>query len=378
MFPFVRYNTKIIGTNANDETDGAFYVIAAWGRVVAVTGDTSLEKDFFGTLKTYVDFYFTPGQKSDPPNPEPYWNATLGLLWTPHLEHSRLTRMWSAFDSLTNSFAIEAFRYMIIAAKRQFPGTPLLSATFTHHRNLIIAGLDRSLRYSGVETGNKEIYAELLGHVGGGGRDPDPMLFGMSWVQTAVINTLVANLSSAGASTAAVPLVPVEELGVSTDKLAATFETYYKSGSFLWVTEDEAYSALVQTTNVISSQVRSPWPQGSGALGKGGKGGNCSAPLRGKDALTLGQGADQCRGDDDTHTCGAATTFGECCTSRPFPSVNVCVCVCVCVCVPSSRPTLCTHTSLCMRSLSLSLSLSLFLSVVLSFSLLSLAHLQCV
>jgi hypothetical protein len=47
------YNTKIVGVNANEETDGAFYVIAAWGRLVAVTGDASLEEDFFATLKTY-------------------------------------------------------------------------------------------------------------------------------------------------------------------------------------------------------------------------------------------------------------------------------------------------------------------------------------
>merc|ERR1719460_1708912 len=46
------YNTKIVGVDANEETDGAFYVIEAWGRVVAVTNDTALERDFYPTLKT--------------------------------------------------------------------------------------------------------------------------------------------------------------------------------------------------------------------------------------------------------------------------------------------------------------------------------------
>ena len=59
-----KWNTQIISVSANEETDGAFYVIAAWGRVIAVTGDVSLEKDFYATLKTYMEYYFTPGAKS--------------------------------------------------------------------------------------------------------------------------------------------------------------------------------------------------------------------------------------------------------------------------------------------------------------------------
>ena len=30
-----KYNTKIVGVDANEETDGIFYVMSAWGRVVA-------------------------------------------------------------------------------------------------------------------------------------------------------------------------------------------------------------------------------------------------------------------------------------------------------------------------------------------------------
>ena len=89
-----KFNTKIIGVDANEETDGAFYVISAWGRIVTATNDTQLEEDFFPVLKTYMDFYFPPpSSPSGSSSPHAYWNATLGLLWTPHLEHSRLTRM---------------------------------------------------------------------------------------------------------------------------------------------------------------------------------------------------------------------------------------------------------------------------------------------
>ena len=154
------YNTKIVGVDSNEETDGAFYVIAAWGRVVALTGDTTLEKDFYKTLKTYMEYYLTPGAHSS--TGTPYWNESLGLLWTPHLEHSRLTRMWSAYDSLTNSFAVESIRYMVAAAQRQEPGNAQLVARWRASRAAMIRGLHSSLAYSGVETGGKPIYAEMV------------------------------------------------------------------------------------------------------------------------------------------------------------------------------------------------------------------------
>jgi len=47
-----KYNKKIVGVSSNEETDGTFYVIAGWGRVVTVTGDAALETDFYLTLKT--------------------------------------------------------------------------------------------------------------------------------------------------------------------------------------------------------------------------------------------------------------------------------------------------------------------------------------
>ena len=241
-----QYNTKIIGTDANEETDGGFYVMSAWGRVVGVTGDTALERDYFGTLKTYLDWYFPADAKHGSgtlsSTGTPYWNETMGLLWTPNLEHSRLTKMWSAYDALTNSFAVDGLRYMIAAAKRLRDSgkvTPDDIQRWERYRATIVRkGLDESLNYRGVETGGKSIYAELYGHVNGYGADsnrqrwdlgdPAPLLPGMSWVQLAVVNNLLSNLSSAGGSA---PLAPVSELGVTPSRVDNTFDTYARSGA---------------------------------------------------------------------------------------------------------------------------------------------------
>ena len=58
----------------------------------------------------------------------------MGLLWTPNLEHSRLTKMWSAYDSLTNSFAVEGMRYMIAAGKRQHAPQAAIDRWATYRR----------------------------------------------------------------------------------------------------------------------------------------------------------------------------------------------------------------------------------------------------
>ena len=141
------------------------------------------------------------------------------------------------------------------------------------------------------------------------------MLFGMSWVQLAVINCLLSNLSSAGGST---PLTPVEQLGIKPEILDSTFETYATSGSFLWLNEDEELSALVQTTNVNSSELRSPpfrteplppppppFPASS-----------CSSPLRGKQALLIASGLDAFRGE--------LPSFGACCKKCEDAGLKVC------------------------------------------------------
>jgi hypothetical protein len=131
-----------------------------------------------------------------------YWNQNLGLLWTPNLEHSRLTKMWSAYDALTNSFAVEGIRVMVEASSRQDPSAAAQRAAWSSFRYRILGGLHSSLGYQGEETDGAPIYAEMLGHVNNvgwpDGAEPYPLIWGMSWVQTAVINTLISNMSTAG------------------------------------------------------------------------------------------------------------------------------------------------------------------------------------
>jgi hypothetical protein len=318
-----KHNTKFVGVNTNEETDGTFYIIASWGRVVTATGDTALEKDFYPTLKTYMEFYFAPDAKSS--KGVPYWNSTLGLLWTPHLEHSRLTRMWAAYDSLTNSFAVEGIRYMLAALQKYEPENTALAAIWTAHRNAIIhIGLGTTLNYKGAETEGKPIYAEMLAHVDGppngdGVRDPDPLLFGMSWVQLAVINLMVSSLSNAGGTA---PLTPVAQLGIDEERLENTFNAYAKSGSFLWLNEDESLSALVQTTNVNSSRLRDPPYRAPGPLPPAPTPApppplqTCSAPLTGAAALKIAQGQDAWS--------GGMASFHLCCAKCTVVGPTVC------------------------------------------------------
>lgn len=49
----------------------------------------------------------------------------------------------------------------------------------------------------------------------------------MSWVQLAVVNNMLSNLSSAGGSA---PLVPIAELGVEPSRIDNTFDTYARAG----------------------------------------------------------------------------------------------------------------------------------------------------
>lgn len=132
------------------------------------------------------------------------------------------------------------------------------------------------------------------------------------------------SVSSAGGSGAG---TPIEELGVDPAKLDATFDTYTKFGSFLWINEDASMSAMVQTTNTNSSRLMnppyvtpdSPTPPPPPPLPPRT---SCSAPLTGEAALKIGSGDDLCSPHDekkeekDGHSlCGAAADAGECCTA---------------------------------------------------------------
>jgi hypothetical protein len=93
----------------------------------------------------------------------PYFNATLGLLFNPNLEHSRLGHYWSTFDVLTNAFAAEALRTMAGLAARL--GRPQ-AARWAALQAEVVAGTARSLGYAGAnDTRGAPVYAELIGGV---------------------------------------------------------------------------------------------------------------------------------------------------------------------------------------------------------------------
>jgi hypothetical protein len=129
----------------------------------------------------------------------------------------------------------------------------------------------------------------------------------MSWVQLAVTNALLSNLSSAGGSA---PLQPLAGLGIDPAMVDSTFDTYAKSGSFLWLNQDIERSALVQTTNVNASRLRSP-PYRPDARA------TCAAALHGKDALALSSGDDSLK--------QAGFSEGECCDKCAAAGLPVCV-----------------------------------------------------
>ena len=242
-------------------------------------------------------------------------------------EHSRLTRMWSAYDSLTNSFAVEGIRYMLNAAARVAPSDTATIKRWSSFRSKIIAGLHSTagLEYRGVETDQAPIYAEFRGHVNGYGADsnrqnwtagdPAPLVPGMSWVQLAGVNNLLANLSNAGGTAA---LLPLDGLGIKPERVDATFATYARGGSFLWVNEDIELSALVQTTNVNVTRVRAPPyttappPPPPPPFPKA----TCAQPLTGKDALLIASGHDAFEATMPSH--------GACCLKCETAGLATC------------------------------------------------------
>ena len=183
-------------------------------------------------------------------------------------------------------------------------------------RAALLAGIHQNLSYAGVETAGETIYAELRGHPQVPGAHGFPLLFGMSWVNKAVVNTMLANLSSAGGST---PRVPVAELGLLPERIDATYAAYGQSASFLWLTNDTEMSALVHTTNTNSSRLRDPpYVSGPPPPPPPPPPPACSVILHGEEALWLGSGADLC-------TPGCGKTAAQCqyggsnCSAPPTP-----------------------------------------------------------
>ena len=196
--------TKAVSLGTIDQTDDTFYLITAWGLYLNRTGDASMRADYYPLLKGYAGHYLGPGARSlgsggTVHNPAkgggvPYWNATLGLLWNPNLEHSRLGSFWSCYDTLTNSFAVAGLEALATAAAEL--GNTADADTWQGHRRAILGGLAASLSVpspvpaslpeGGGTSGGANMYAELRGHENAFNEDKgevgwSPLLWGMSY-----------------------------------------------------------------------------------------------------------------------------------------------------------------------------------------------------
>ena len=267
---------KIVSFEKTDQTDGTFYLIAAYGRYCEATGDAAMRADFYGLLKKYALHYLAPGARSlgeggTPGNPQKgggvlYWNETLSLLWNPNLEHSRLGSYWSCYDQLTNSFAAEAMRVLAVAATRL--GKPEDATLWGGWRAKILRGIGTALTHADPlnTPEGRSIYGELRGHENGFSEDEgevgySPLLFGMSYENYVPV---VLGLSAIGGNgTTSAPYPPatpaqLQALGLDEAKLDRTWDTYRRLASFQWVTTDVENSAWVSLTHVNSTGLTDP------------------------------------------------------------------------------------------------------------------------
>jgi len=251
--------TRIEGFDMADQTDGTMHLAAAFVAYWRASGDGALAAQFFPVVARLLDHYARPNATLPHPGAPAYFNATLGLMFNPNLEHSRCGVYWSTYDVLTNTFAAEALRGM--AAMAAALGEPARSAAWLGTRGAILEGLASSLAgpASANETNGGPIYAELIGEPHswwpGPGNDwpPGPQafewppadIFGMSFVQQGVVGAFAAVLGGAGDEPAAA--------GFDVARFANTADTFRRLGGFTWLTDDESFSALVPLTHVNAS-----------------------------------------------------------------------------------------------------------------------------
>jgi hypothetical protein len=84
----------IVSVDMADQTDGAMHLILALPHYTRATGDDSLAAVWFPFVAALLDHYVAPGASMAPVGPA-YFNASLGLLFNPNLEHSRDGVYWS-------------------------------------------------------------------------------------------------------------------------------------------------------------------------------------------------------------------------------------------------------------------------------------------
>jgi hypothetical protein len=142
---FLHYITIGGDNGPGDEVDANYNFIIAYCTYLKETGDTSMENDFYSTVKNYASFYLN----------STYYNNSFKLLLCPHLEQLRGGISSSAYDTGTNILAAEALNLLIpIAQKRSDSNFTNLCRTY---RDNILEGIRDNLSWN-VE--GKNIYGE--------------------------------------------------------------------------------------------------------------------------------------------------------------------------------------------------------------------------
>lgn len=80
--------SRIVSLDMADQTDGTMHLAITFARYLAAGGDARLGAAFYPTVARLLNHYAAPAAANV--GGVPYFNATLGLLFNPNLEHSRL------------------------------------------------------------------------------------------------------------------------------------------------------------------------------------------------------------------------------------------------------------------------------------------------
>ena len=247
--------THIIDFDMADQTDGSFHLVSLFASYWRMTGDTSMAALYFPIVSRILNHYVATGARCAGGAGPAYFNASLGLLFNPNLEHSRCGVYWSTFDVLTNAFALEALRGMSLVADALGHGAQ--ASVWRDVRDSVLNGVIHSLGYaSDNETRSSPLYSELIGEPHywwpGANNDWPPGEHEFSWPPVSLWGLSFINVGVAGAFFAVLGREGYNASlsGLDVPRFANTMDTNRRLGSFLWLTDDPKFSALVSMTHV--------------------------------------------------------------------------------------------------------------------------------
>jgi len=253
--------SKIISFDMADQTDGTMHVACIFAQYTLLTKNLTFGARHYSTVARFLNHYLAPEATSHAGYA--YFNATLGLIFNPNFEHSRDGHYWSDYDSLTNTFATEALRLCAQVAEQL--GDKPQAMAWLSMRDELVRGINTSLveHHPNKQTyGEDGIYAELYGHVHfwwpgsndtyppGNSTGSDPLLWGMSFVQSGVIGAFAASVGRMETAPA--------DTGLNVERMDNTLAAYKSLGSFTWIPDNTDATALMSLTHINASTYTEP------------------------------------------------------------------------------------------------------------------------